>query len=169
MEKNAEDYRLAALERIEQAQANYDRGAFALAMYVAGVAVECMLRAYIIRRKGRGQLETGHNISLLLSESGLKAVALEDKQEQGASSAVIAGYNREFVDRSTTVSVSWSNDYRYASEARLRTHLRKIGLVQKVKGDILKANANRFIQAASWIVQEGERLWNRSGGKWARS
>jgi HEPN domain-containing protein len=169
MEKNAEDYRQAALERIEQARANYDRRAYAPAMYLAGVAVECMLRAYIVRRKGRAQLETGHNISLLLTESGLKAVALEDKQEQGASSAVVAGYNREFDDRSSTVGVSWSNDYRYASEARLRAHLRKIGLVRKVKGDVLKANANRLILAASWVVQEGERLWNRSGRKWARS
>jgi HEPN domain-containing protein len=169
MEKNAEDYRQAALERIEQARANYDRKAYALAMYVAGVAVECMLRAYIIRRKGRGQLETGHNISLLVYESGLKAIALEETQKQGASVAVIDRYIEEFGDRSSTINLGWSNDYRYVSEARLRAHLRKIKLLPKVKGDVLKASANRLIEAARWIVQEGERLWNHSERKWARS
>jgi HEPN domain-containing protein len=161
MEKSPEDYRQAALERIEQARANYDRKAFALAMYVAGVAVECMLRAYILRRKGKGQLETGHNILLLLSESQLKSIAVEDKLEKGTVDSVVTRYIDSFEEFATILSLSWANDFRYASEKRLRAELKKRKLTHGVKGDTLKANAIRLIEAASWIVREGERLWKR--------
>ncbi len=47
-----EDYYRSALERLEQARQIYDDGhlAHALAVYIAGLSVECMLRAFIMRR-----------------------------------------------------------------------------------------------------------------------
>lgn len=65
---------------MRQAEHLYDEGAsFALAIYVGGVAVECLLRAFKARL--------------------------------------------------------WANNYRFASEERLRSHLKEITGYQKIKGD----------------------------------
>ena len=53
MDFSADHYFRASVERMSQAHILYreGNGRYALAMYVAGLAVECLLRAYMVRRK----------------------------------------------------------------------------------------------------------------------
>jgi len=50
--------------------------------------------------------------------------------------------------------VTASNDHRYASESRLKAELRRKKLHRSVKGDFLKYNAQRPIEAVRRIVDE---------------
>ena len=70
MEFRAEHYFRAALERMSQAQHLYreGKGNFALAMYSAGLAVECILRAYILKR-GKKEFTSRHDVLLLWKDS----------------------------------------------------------------------------------------------------
>lgn len=88
MDFTAEHYYRASHERMSQAHHLYREGDgfYALAMYTAGVAVECLLRAYLLKRNR--QFESRHDLLLLFKESGvlhvdrdkLKARGLTDEQ-----------------------------------------------------------------------------------------
>ncbi len=84
MDFTPEHYYRAALERMSQAQNLYRQGAgnYALAMYAAGLAVECMLRAFILRR-GPAEFQARHDVLLLARESGMLNVDRERLKEQG--------------------------------------------------------------------------------------
>ncbi len=55
--------------------------------------------------------------------------------------------------------ILWRNNYRFASEARLLAHLKKMRLYQGVKGDPLKANAFRLLGAAQRFIDKGVLQW----------
>jgi HEPN domain-containing protein len=61
MDFTADDYYRAALERMSQAHYLYrqGQGTYALAMYAAGLAVECNLRAFLLRRGKREGVDRG--------------------------------------------------------------------------------------------------------------
>jgi len=69
----------------------------------------------------------------------------------------------ELRDAVNDICLLWSNDFRYASEDRLRVHLRRtVNLRSKVKGDPLKALAFRLLNAAQKFVKKGHVLWKPS-------
>src|SRR5262245_56384326 len=72
MDFTADHYYRAALERMSQAHSLYLEGVgkYALAMYTAGVAVESMLRAFMLKR-GKSEFESHHDILLLAKVSGM--------------------------------------------------------------------------------------------------
>src|SRR5947209_12246097 len=88
MDFTADHYFRASVERMSQAHHLYrkGKGSYALAMYAAGLAVECLLRAYLVKRKR--EFESRHDLLLLFKESGildadpdkLKAKGLTDEQ-----------------------------------------------------------------------------------------
>ena len=41
----------------------------------------------------------------------------------------------------------WANNYRFASEERLRSHLKKITGYRRIKGDYLKQQAQQFLNS----------------------
>jgi len=53
----------------------------------------------------------------------------------------------------------WANNYRFASEERLRSHLKRITSYQKVKGDYLKEQSRRFLNTAQTFIDKGVVLW----------
>ena len=53
----------------------------------------------------------------------------------------------------------WHNNYRFASEARLLSHLKKLKLYQGVKGDLLKAKAYDLLRAAQRFIDMGVLQW----------
>jgi hypothetical protein len=70
MRFRAEHYYEAALQRIEQATILFEAGtSYALAMYVAGLAVECKLRAFKLRRDST--FDERHDLLLLFRTSGM--------------------------------------------------------------------------------------------------
>jgi HEPN domain-containing protein len=156
-----EHYVEAASERIEQAEALFRIRHYSLAMDTAGRAVECILRAYFFRKNGvEAKLDAAHDILRLFKVSGLEAVASETRQRRGDSEGQIERVRRELVADIGGIAQSWSNDLRYASERRLKADLRRRNLHRGVKGDFLRFNAQRLVEAARRIVDEGVQIWS---------
>jgi HEPN domain-containing protein len=153
-----EDYFQAGLERLRQAQALYDRGdSYALAMYVTGVSVECLLRAFKMLRDPT--FDEKHDLRRLFKASGMLSIDPAILQAKGLSEAEAEGHFRELQAAVTAVCDLWSNGYRFASEKRLRAHLRNRRLERGSKGDLLKANALLMLRAAG-------RFHNKGGFQW---
>ncbi|HZW33003.1 MAG TPA: HEPN domain-containing protein [Isosphaeraceae bacterium] len=156
----------AASERIEPAVDLFRIGHYSLALDTAGRAVECLLRAYFFRRNGvDAKLEGAHDILKLFRASGLKEIALGAHQRRGDSEGQSERFGRALGADIHDVGQIWSDDLRYASESRLRTHLRQMNLHRGVKGDFLKFNAQRLVEAARRIVAEGVERWSDSKRK----
>jgi hypothetical protein len=161
-----EHYVEAASERIEQAEALYRISHYSLAMDTAGRAGESILRAYFFKKYGvAAKLEAAHDIFRLFRASNLKLVAMEARSNRKESEREISRFDQEIEADISTVDQVWSNDLRYASKSRLRAELRRRNLHRGVKGDSLKFNAQRLIEAARRIVDEGEEGWSHSKRK----
>jgi HEPN domain-containing protein len=141
----AEHYLEAARERIFSAVRLYELSRYSAAIYLAGVAVECILRAYILRKTK--DFESRHDLSDLMRKSSI-ADFIPPKQ------------NREFGMYLTTVWRRWKNNYRYASISRLSSEFRDIGLCTGIKGDPLKENARITLSASEKIINAGVLAWN---------
>ena len=159
MDFTADHYYEASHQRLRQAQELYStRNNLALCMYVAGAAVECMLRAHLLKKKK--EFESRHDVSLLLNESGMVSDASDILNAKGFSREEIENHCRSLESAVNMVSVLWHNNYRYASEARLLAHLKRKKLYRKIKGDLLKANAFRLLNAARTAIERGKLQWH---------
>jgi hypothetical protein len=153
-----EHYYRAALERIKQARYLYREGSsYALAMYVAGVAVESMLRAF--RAKIIPEFESRHDVLSLFAESGMLRVGEVRLRAEGWSESDITNHVKALRIAVNAVYVLWHNNYRYASEERLLAHLKRVKLYRGVKGDLLKAKALQLLNAANVFIARGILQW----------
>jgi HEPN domain-containing protein len=144
MRIEAADYVEAAKERLSQANLLYEKGHHSLALYIAGVAVESLLWAYIVRLDPR--FETAHDLYLLLDASNLRSFAAPTEGQQ-VFTAIAMLFRR------------WRNDLRYTSNDRLRRRLKKLKLDRGVRGDFLKENCRIAIEAAKIILTIGVAKW----------
>lgn len=142
-----EHYLQAAMERIEQAGWLYEQKAsYALVIYLAGLAVECLFRAFKARRDPT--FDERHDLKLLFQASGIQDKLPES--EWGAFHADAA-----------EVWVSWINSLRFYSEHRARAYLKRHPALRKgIKGDILKECAGRLLQASRRLAAKGVALWS---------
>jgi HEPN domain-containing protein len=159
MKLTAEHYHRAALERMGQAHALYRfRDSYALAMYAAGVAVECMLRAFKLLRDTT--FDEKHDLRRLFRASGIVNIDPAKLVRSGLAHDEIDQYMRQLQLAVNDVCLLWANDYRFASERRLRSHLFRIfGERKRLKGDLLKAACLRLLASAQTFVQKGKVLW----------
>jgi len=154
-----EHYYRVALERIRQAQYLYrESQSYALAIYVAGVAVESMLRAF--RAKTTREFESRHDLSALFIESGMVQLGTDKLRAKGWSEDDIIRHTRTMRVAVNHVYMIWHNNYRFASEQRLLAHVKKMKLYRGLKGDILKANALHLIDAARVFIDKGVLQWD---------
>lgn len=159
MDFSSEHYYRASIQRMRQAKELYHtRDNFALTMYVSGVAVESMLRAFLVKKKT--EFDSRHDVLLLLKESGMLEVDPDILKRKGLSDEGIIKHRRTLHLAVSTVFGLWRNDYRYASEARLLVHLKRRKLYRKAKGDQLKANALQLLEAAELFVDKGIVQWH---------
>ena len=159
MDFTSEHYFRVALERMRQSHSLYREGdSYALAMYVAGVAVESMLRAYMLRRKR--EFESRHDVLLLFKESGMLDVDPDMLKAKGMSDREIEAHLLALRAAVSDVFILWHNNYRYASEARLLTHLKRMRLYRGAKGDLLKAKALQLLNAAQLFIDKGVLQWH---------
>ncbi|MGH7283820.1 MAG: hypothetical protein ACRELY_20025 [Polyangiaceae bacterium] len=117
---------------------------YPFAMYAAGVAVECMLRAF--RHRDR-EHAAHHDIAAHL--------ALCDRDHLGERAwSKLRGPVQ-------TVHLLWLNNFRYSHELRLRKHLSDIKYYQRVKrdSDTLKVACIELMDAALAIVTVGDERW----------
>ncbi len=144
MNLTADEYRWAALARIGAAERLHASAMYASAIYLAGVAVECILRAYRLRVDP--EFDRRHDLRQLLSASGLQDyVPVKRRAEVGAALG--------------DVWARWRNDYRYASDERVLRDLRDRGLTLGIKGDPLKDNSRRVFEKAHELVGLGVARW----------
>lgn len=147
MEFPPEHYFQTALERMRQAQYLHDEGSsFALAIYVGGVAVECMLRAYKGRRDP--MFDEKHHLLRLFAASGMLRVNRDKLRAKGWTDAQIDGHLQTLRAAVNEVFRLWSNNYRFASEARLRAHLKQLTGYRRIKGDYLREQSRQFL---NWV------------------
>jgi hypothetical protein len=159
MEFTADHYFRAGVERIRQARDLYraGEGNYALAMYAAGLAVESILRAYMVKRKR--EFESRHDLLLLFKESGILDVDPDKLKAKGLTDEQIQSHKKVLWSSVNEVVILWRNNYRFASEARMLAHLKKMKMYVRVKGDLLKAKANDLLGAAQRFIDKGVLQW----------
>jgi hypothetical protein len=144
VEFTAKVYRSAAVERAAALQRLYHDGQHVLAIYIAGVAVECMFRAY--RARIDPEFSSRHDLIELAKESRI-------------AEHVPAAMGEKYAADLGVVAWRWSNSHRYRSEAAVRKYFNRAGLDRGIKGDALKENARRLVNSAIDLVKLGDRLW----------
>lgn len=158
MRFQAEEYRRAGLERMQQARRLHELGrSYALAMYCGGLAVECTLRAF--RWTTDESFEGRHDLMDLFKASGLQTINEERLRRAGLSEAEVEAIGRGLRTAVVEVNLLWHNNLRYASEARLRAFLGRIDRLRGIRGDPLKKNSADLLNAAQTVIDRGENLW----------
>lgn len=138
-------YRDASAEHVTVGRELYDLSRFALASYVSGLAVECILRAY--RTMIDAEFDSRHNIERLYDLARFADIVPARKApEIGAD----LGY----------VIALWSNDHRFLSERALRRRWLKRDLHKGIRGDFVKERTRQLLNASSEIVSFGVTRWN---------
>jgi HEPN domain-containing protein len=143
----ARAYRDASGEHLAAASDLYRAGRYVLANYAAGLAVECILRAY--RNMIDPEFDSRHDLNALFQLAKFGGVVpAERRREIGASLSVVIQL--------------WSNDLRFLSEAALRKRFNKRHLFAGIRGDALKELTRRLISNAAPLVQTGILQWTSS-------
>jgi len=144
MRLRSDFYFNAAKNRIQEAHFLHTNGYYGIAMYLSGVAVECMLRAF--RLLNDPTFDERHDLWLLWKSTELANVhsKLYLEKIQAMLSVVVK---------------LWNNDYRFRSETELRAYLKKRGKNRGIKGDFLKFNSEEIFRAAAEIIRLGAGLW----------
>jgi len=135
------------MERLGAADALFYAGHYGECIYVAGLAVECTLRAHLVRRDP--EFDSRHDLRDLLKASGLSDLVPESQR-------------RRLTICLAEIWARWRNSYRFLPAAELKADLHRRGLLHRLKGDPLKANARRLLDCSRDIVGMGYYLWRRS-------
>lgn len=140
-------YLAAAEDNARAAELLHEQEHFARAHYLAGVAVECILRAYRVR--ANPEFDARHDIRALAKQAG----CYEWVRPGGAESVAEAV---------RVVSLRWSNDHRYRSEDALWRWLKEhAGEQGSGRERRLRHSSKTLLDAMLTIVQEGVLRWGR--------
>jgi len=141
----ADSYRTAANDNLLRAQSHFDTGDFILAHYLAGLAVECHIRAYLRRRTA--DFDKRHNLADLASASGYYDII--PYTEQSRFSSIF-----------TTLNLRWRSNHRYCTERQLLDFMNEIKAEYNIKGDRWKNLARTVLNHAYAVIRQGEAKWN---------
>jgi hypothetical protein len=139
-----DDYLEAAWDRLTDANRLYIDQRYSFALYAAGLAVESMLRAY--RTRVNPEFEERHDLPLLLHGSNLEQF-VTPTERAAIFAAITFIFNR------------WKNDFRFASENRLKRHLKKLKLDRGIRGDFVKENCRICIEVVAKTIRIGVAKW----------
>ena len=151
----ADQYFRAGLERIEDARVLYLHERFVLS--ASGLAVECLLRAFYWRKNP--EFDARHDLLRLFKESGIAAAETARLQKRSIVDDVARKVLIELFAARDTVVRLWSNDYRFAAEAEIRSRLRALGERQNKRGNQVKPSALALYNAAKHLIDKGTVLW----------
>ena len=141
---NAEDYLAAARSHAASLSDIYAAGHYATTIYLAGVAVECMFRAYSTRRGV--PFRSDHVLVAHAAEA--KFLRVLPQRHQSVAGAAL-----------TRIAAIWRNNHRYRSEKTMRRFLKGRKADRGIKGDFLKEQARRISADANDLVTLGSRRW----------
>ncbi len=145
MKLNCTDYLEASAFRIETARRLHRIGRYSAAIYFAGVSIECLLRAFITREDP--QFDQRHDLRELYKKAQLQVL--------------IRHANRRQADAWLgDVWMRWKNNYRFASDDRMRAQFKRLGHDRGVKGDFLKENSRIVVESAYKLRTLGARRWH---------
>lgn len=144
------DYRAGARERLEEAYILLTKEHFGGCVYLAGRAVEGILRGVIWKSDpdyatGRKSLETGHDLRELLKAIGRLGTIRDQTLREKLGSDI------ERIGR------LWWNDMRFMSKNRIKTkwfELKEIG-----GNRTLKMAARDYYNACSSVFKRCEAMW----------
>jgi HEPN domain-containing protein len=137
-------YREAAKEHLGRAENEFERGDYFLSHYLSGLAVECHLRAYLMRHAP--EWEPRHDIRALAKKSGYAKIA----------SAELSARLSENI---TVVASRWRSNHRYFSEREFLDFMTILRAEFNKKGDRRKNQARTLFNAAFEIIERGEKQW----------
>lgn len=158
MQFTAQEYYASSCERIKQANYLYDEGkSFVLAVYCAGVAIECLLRAF--RWQYDQTFEGRHDLMQLVKSAKILRIKEDLMRKKNIPDEEICSQVAEFRNNMNTIATIWKNNLRYASEAKFKTELHKLNQLSGIKGDAVKEKTRQFVQAAQSIHSKGMILW----------
>lgn len=151
MNVGGSDYREGAKQRLEEAGVLLRTGLFSGSVYLAGRAVEGMLRALIWRQDseyatGKKTLDTGHDLRNLL--------------ELAESPGIMAAYSdRDLLkDDVQMIARLWLNNMRFVPDRKLRDYWYNIRELNNRRS--LKQASGGFYDACSAIVKRCEVICN---------
>jgi hypothetical protein len=146
MRLNEDDYMRAAKARVHAAAVLNREHRHAEAIYMAGVAVEALLRAYHKRERPDASFDARHDLAQWWKECRIRDLLPAKHVHRGTR------WMSEVWSR-------WKNDYRFADEDRLERRYKKLGLDRGVKKDSLRHNARVVLDNALELVTLGARRW----------
>ena len=101
-----------------------------------------------------------HDLLRLFAASGILRVDREKMRARNVTEEQIDEHLRTLQIAGNEVFRLWSNQFRFASEGRLRSHLKQITGHRRIKGDYLKEQARRFVVSAQRFIDKGVMLWD---------
>ena len=144
MKISSEHYFKASQDRIKEARKLHNSGNYVGSIYLSGVSVECMLRAYV--QGNMDDFYSRHDLIRLLRTSGISEI-ITISQRRNIDAALGNIWSR------------WKNNYRYASEELIRAELKKLKLDRGIKGDWLKFNSMTVLNSALIVISIGVKKW----------
>ena len=142
-----ETYLQASQEHVELARRLYEQHDYGPAHYIAGLAVECLLRAY--RKRVDSRFDSRHVLENLARQARFYDV-IPLRRQEGTAAAL------------TEVVLRWRNEHRFRSRDAMLKWLKSLRLDRGIRGDVLKESARKITNAALEIVAEGVLRWPRS-------
>ena len=158
MKFTGDEYYRSAVDRMRQARGLHDSDtSYALAMYVSGLAVECMLRAFRWRKDR--SFEGRHDLEDLLKSSELLTINEKRSRNNDISEDEKRRSSRALRASMSEVVALWHNNLRYAPESSVRAFLRSKGRLHGTKGNAVKKNSADLLSAAQMVIDRGVVLW----------
>ena len=156
MDFSAEDYRRGALERLDDARALGLANQWTGTIYLAGRAVEGMLRA--IMRLKTSVNDSRHDLRALLAS--VKKLGLIVDQ---ADDRLYVSINQ--------LAVIWQNDLRFASRERFMKFIKSAKLDRDLKRNVNAVEywGKQILNLCDEIIKRGEIIWTRSQEKYRES
>lgn len=136
----------AAMVRVETAAILFKNKRYSAVIYIAGVAVECVLRTFIERDEHK--FSDKHDMPRMINKVG--DFFLRKKRGIDEKFDIILNY--------------WDNKYRYTDEKKLKTYYYDKGLLKHSdfgKTSILRSFAEDCVSAANEIVSTGFLIYEK--------
>ena len=141
MKLTAAEYFLASQDHIEEARILLNEGRYTYLHFTAGLAVECMFRAYAVRN--REVFNARHDL-----RNWFILARFDEVTDPSRSESIATAYD--------VVALQWNSTQRYYAESFLRAHFRNNQFDRGIKGNVVKELTRRLVEAALEVVTEGK-------------
>jgi len=144
MPSTADTYRAAAKEHLERAQDHWSNDQFFLAHYLAGLAVECHLRAWL--RRTTDEFDPRHDLRELARAARFYDLVPTRRAD-------------EFSATFGLLNLRWRSNHRYYSERQFLDYMTEIRAEFGVKGERWRNLSRTVLNLAHEVINTGEAKW----------